>query len=218
MRSSWLYFATRSERAGAPVLIWPGAERDGEVGDRRVLRLARAVRHDRRVAGALREPHRLDRLGQRADLVHLDEDRVADAAVDALLQALRVRHEEVVADELDAVAELAASARATTPSRPRPRRPRSRRSDSGRRSPPRTPASRRSTSRGPRSGRRRRRTPRSSPGRARSRCGRDGRRARPPRGSPRSPPRSTRGRARSRPRRRRRSRARARCSTFFSEW
>src|SRR4051812_6307137 len=23
MRSSWLYFATRSERAGAPVLIWP---------------------------------------------------------------------------------------------------------------------------------------------------------------------------------------------------
>ena len=23
MRRSWLYFATRSERAGAPVLIWP---------------------------------------------------------------------------------------------------------------------------------------------------------------------------------------------------
>ena len=23
MRSSWLYFATRSERDGAPVLIWP---------------------------------------------------------------------------------------------------------------------------------------------------------------------------------------------------
>jgi hypothetical protein len=23
MRSSWLYLATRSERAGAPVLIWP---------------------------------------------------------------------------------------------------------------------------------------------------------------------------------------------------
>ena len=23
MRSSWLYFATRSDRAGAPVLIWP---------------------------------------------------------------------------------------------------------------------------------------------------------------------------------------------------
>jgi hypothetical protein len=23
MRSSWLYFATRSLRAGAPVLIWP---------------------------------------------------------------------------------------------------------------------------------------------------------------------------------------------------
>ena len=51
MRSSWLYFATRSERAGAPVLIWPALVRDGEVGDRRVLGLARAVRDDRRVAG-----------------------------------------------------------------------------------------------------------------------------------------------------------------------
>ena len=51
MRSSWLYFATRSERDGAPVLIWPQPVRHREVGDRRVLGLARAVRHDRRVAG-----------------------------------------------------------------------------------------------------------------------------------------------------------------------
>ena len=46
MRSSRLYLATRSERDGAPVLIWPVPMRDDEVGDRRVLGLAGAVRHD----------------------------------------------------------------------------------------------------------------------------------------------------------------------------
>ena len=79
---------------------------DGEVGDRRVLRLAGAVGHHDRVAARLREPDRLDRLRQRPDLVHLDEDGVGDAALDPLTEALGVRDEEIVADELDAVAEL----------------------------------------------------------------------------------------------------------------
>src|SRR5437899_2534362 len=57
------------------------AERDREVGDRRVLGLARAVRHHGRVAVLVREPHGLDRLGQRPDLVDLDEDRVGDPAL-----------------------------------------------------------------------------------------------------------------------------------------
>src|SRR5579884_3183035 len=91
-------------RAG---LDLPGAECDGEIGDGRVLRLARPVGHHRGVAVLLREPHRLDRLRQRADLVHLDEDRVGDAAVDSLLQANGIRDEEIVADELHALAELA---------------------------------------------------------------------------------------------------------------
>ena len=102
MRSSWLYFATRSDRAGAPGLDLPAAGGDGEVGDRRVLGLAGAVRHDGRVAGVARHRDRVERLGERADLVDLDEDRVADAEVDAALQALGVRDEQVVADELDA--------------------------------------------------------------------------------------------------------------------
>src|SRR5579884_51296 len=82
-----------------------GAERDGEVGDRRVLRLARAVGHDRGVAVVVCEPDGVDRLGQRADLVDLDQDRVPDAALDALAQPLEVRDEDVVADELQPVAE-----------------------------------------------------------------------------------------------------------------
>src|SRR5882724_3141503 len=47
---------------GGARLDLAGAERDGEVGDRRVLGLARAVGHDRAVAVRVREPYRLDRL------------------------------------------------------------------------------------------------------------------------------------------------------------
>ena len=106
IRSSWLYLATRSERDGAPVLIWPQPVADGQVGDRRVLGLAGAVRHDRAVARLAGHPDRLEGLGQGADLVDLDEDRVGDAGLDPAAQALGVGDEEVVADELAAVADL----------------------------------------------------------------------------------------------------------------
>jgi hypothetical protein len=48
-------------------------------------------------------------LGERADLVDLDQDRVGDALVDAAGQALGVGDEQVVADELHPVAERAVS-------------------------------------------------------------------------------------------------------------
>ena len=57
----------------------PGAGRDRQVGDRGVLGLARAVRDDGRVAGLVGDRDRLQRLGQRPDLVQLDQDRVGDA-------------------------------------------------------------------------------------------------------------------------------------------
>ena len=69
MRSSWLYFATRSRPRRGAGLDLPAAGGDGEVGDRRVLGLARAVRHDGRVARVARHRDRVERLGQRADLV-----------------------------------------------------------------------------------------------------------------------------------------------------
>ena len=47
----------------------------------------------------------VERLGERADLVDLDEDRVADALLDPAPEEVDVRHEEIVADELHAVAE-----------------------------------------------------------------------------------------------------------------
>ncbi len=62
----------------------PAVRRDGEVGDRRVFGLARAVRHDRAVARFVRDLDGLQRFGQRADLVDLDQDGVGDALGDAL--------------------------------------------------------------------------------------------------------------------------------------
>ena len=61
--------------------------------------------HDARVAAPGRQLDRLDGLGQGADLVHLDEDGVGHAFLDAAAQALHVGHEEVVADELRVFAE-----------------------------------------------------------------------------------------------------------------
>src|SRR5437879_68542 len=76
-----------------------------QIGAEGVLRLARAVRDDGAVAGALRQLDRLQRLGQRAHLVHLDEDGVRKALTDALLDDGGVRDEEVVAHELAAPAD-----------------------------------------------------------------------------------------------------------------
>ena len=65
------------------------------------------MRDDRAVAGLPRQGDRVQRLSQRADLVDLDQDRVGDAAGDALLQARHVRDEEIVANELDPVPDRA---------------------------------------------------------------------------------------------------------------
>ena len=61
---------------------------------------------DRGVAGFLGHLDGVERLGERADLVDLDQNRVGNARLDALLQELRVGHEQIVADQLEFVAEL----------------------------------------------------------------------------------------------------------------
>mmetsp|Transcript_46026 Transcript_46026/g.144785 ORF Transcript_46026/g.144785 Transcript_46026/m.144785 type:complete len:418 (-) Transcript_46026:660-1913(-) len=81
-------------------------EADGEVGDEGVLRLAGAVGRHHAPARLLCHVDRLDRLGDGADLVHLEQQRVASLVVDGLLHARRVRHQQVVADDLARLAEL----------------------------------------------------------------------------------------------------------------
>ena len=108
MRSSWLYFATRSLRAGAPALIIPQFVATARSAI--VVSSVSPLRCDITDVYPLprAELDRVERLGERADLVHLDEDRVGRTAVDAHLETLGVRHERVVADELHAVADAAA--------------------------------------------------------------------------------------------------------------
>src|SRR6188472_1745557 len=61
------------ERTG---LDLPAIGGDREVGDRGILGLAGAVRHDRGIAGLVRHLDRRKRFGKRADLVDLDQDRI----------------------------------------------------------------------------------------------------------------------------------------------
>ena len=63
--------------------------------------------HDAGVAGLLGGLDGLERLGERADLVDLDQDRVGGAQLDALLEALGVGDEQVVAHQLHLVANAA---------------------------------------------------------------------------------------------------------------
>ena len=63
-------------------------------------------RDDRGVAVAAAQVDGFEGFGDGADLVELDEDGVGHALLDAALQALDVGDEDVVADELNAAAEL----------------------------------------------------------------------------------------------------------------
>jgi hypothetical protein len=80
----------------------------GEVGDRGVLGLARAVAHHAAEAVAVGQVDRVEGLGQRADLVDLDQQGVGGARR-CPLQSARVGDEQVVADDLDLVADALVS-------------------------------------------------------------------------------------------------------------
>ena len=97
--------ATRSLRDGAPVLIWPVAHRHDEVRDGGVFGLAGAVADDGGPAGAASHFDRLEGLGDGADLVELDQDRVGGLLGDPLGEEVLVGDEQVVADELDLAAD-----------------------------------------------------------------------------------------------------------------
>ncbi len=70
-----------------------------------VFGLAAAVADDAGVAEAAGQLDGFEGLADRADLVDLDEDGVGDLLLDSLLEALGIGDEEIVAYELDLVAE-----------------------------------------------------------------------------------------------------------------
>src|SRR5690606_24469202 len=91
-----------AQRAG---LDLGGGGRHRDVGDGHILGLAGTVRHHRGITRRVGHRDRFQRFGQRTDLVDLDQDRVAHAAFDAVAEDARVGHEQVVADQLDPVAQ-----------------------------------------------------------------------------------------------------------------
>src|SRR5690348_5146134 len=96
--------AVRTRQAAR--LDLPARQRHREIGNRRILGLARTMRHYRRIVAGLSQTHGIDRLGQRSDLVDLDEDRIGDPIGDALLEPLHVGDEQIVANQLHSAAEL----------------------------------------------------------------------------------------------------------------
>ena len=83
----------------------PGIGCHHDVGNRRVLGLAGAVRDNGGVTCLLGKLNRGQRLGQRANLVDLDQNGVSGLAVDAALQELGVGDKQVVADKLHFVSD-----------------------------------------------------------------------------------------------------------------
>jgi hypothetical protein len=73
------------------------------------------VRDHRQESSRTSHLDRFESLGERADLVQLDQDRVGDAVLDPLPQALGVRHEQIVPDELAAVAKRSRERRPAAP-------------------------------------------------------------------------------------------------------
>src|ERR1051326_66003 len=88
---------------------------DGEIGDGRVLSFPGAMRNDAGKACLASELHGLQGLGDAADLVDLDQDRVRGALSDAPLQAFHISYEQVIADKLDAIAEAPGQLAPTVP-------------------------------------------------------------------------------------------------------
>ena len=104
MRRSWLYFATRSERAGAPVLIWPQFTATARSAIVVSLGLAGAVAHHAAVTGCGGARSTASSVSDRVP-IWFTLTRSAFAHAGGRCRATRrfwIRDEQVVADELDA--------------------------------------------------------------------------------------------------------------------
>lgn len=75
------------------------------VGNGGFFRLAAAMRHHPGPARIARSTHRLERLGQRADLVGLDQQGIGCVFTNTTLDQLRLGHEKVIANQLHPTAQ-----------------------------------------------------------------------------------------------------------------
>lgn len=106
MERSLLYFATRSPRQGAPVLIYPAFVATAISSDRRVTGLAAPVRDDRAVRAFAGYPYDLHGFGKRSDLVRLYEHGIGDVFANTHAQSFGVCYEQIVAYQRNLRTEL----------------------------------------------------------------------------------------------------------------
>src|SRR5690554_1468459 len=92
----------RARQASGLDLTGTGGDR--KAGDEGIFGLAGAMADYAGIAGARRQIDGIERLGDRADLVDLDENGVGDALVNAAPKALGIGDKEVVAHKLNRVA------------------------------------------------------------------------------------------------------------------
>src|SRR3546814_20833192 len=97
MKLNWVFFFSSRRRHTSCALV-TGVQTCAlpicDVGDGGVLGFAGAMRDHRRVVGRVGHGDRFQGFGERADLVDLDQDRVAHAALDAFLEDPRVGRSE----------------------------------------------------------------------------------------------------------------------------
>src|SRR5256884_574021 len=87
--------------AGRAGLDLPSRGSHGEIGDKSIFGFAGAVGDDGVVARSARQLDRLNRFGDASDLIQLDKNRVRDSLLDPSRQPLRIRHEKIVAHQLN---------------------------------------------------------------------------------------------------------------------
>src|SRR5260370_765849 len=91
------------------------ASRHRKIGNKRVFAFARAMRDHRSVSIAACQVDRVQSLADRPDLVDLDQNRISDMLMNSLLQPLHIRHEQVIAHQLNLVAQLFGQHRPAVP-------------------------------------------------------------------------------------------------------
>ena len=99
-------FADAVGAAGCAGLDLAGARCNCQIGDCRIFGFAAAMAHNGRPAGTASHINGFEGFGERADLVELDQNRICAAELDALCQPLSIGYEQIVADELNLVADF----------------------------------------------------------------------------------------------------------------
>lgn len=91
--------------AGGTGFDLAGIHRNRQIGNGGILRLAGTVRHNGGITRAVGHLNGVQGFGQRTDLIQLNQDGVAAAVLNALLQTLGVRYKQIVADQLELIAQ-----------------------------------------------------------------------------------------------------------------